>query len=90
MFVAILLGCGNVNKSKESKNNEQVTTQQSMLLGKFEKADLMQEPYATWFPLIPARFCTRPALTHVVSLDLFTECDPESARYIFHLCLSRL
>ena len=48
-MVAVLLGCGTVNTSKENKNNEQVITQQSMLLGKFKKKDLQQQPYATWF-----------------------------------------
>ena len=48
-MVAVLLGCSTINISKESKNNEQITTQQSMLLGKFKKADLLQEPYAEWF-----------------------------------------
>ena len=48
-MVAVVLGCGTINTSKERKNNELVTIQQSMLLGKFKKADLLQEPYVEWF-----------------------------------------
>ena len=48
-MVAVLLGCGTINTPKQNENNQEVSTQQSMLLGKFEKADLLQQPYAAWF-----------------------------------------
>ncbi|UAB84207.1 thioredoxin family protein [Zunongwangia sp. SCSIO 43204] len=50
LMVAVLLGCGTVNTSKESNNEASVAeVQQSMLLGKFKKEDLQQQPYASWF-----------------------------------------
>ena len=40
LMVAVLLGCGTVNTSKESKEKTSVVaTQQSMLLGKFKKEE---------------------------------------------------
>ncbi len=49
-MVAALLGCGTINTSKENIKESQVAAmQQSMLLGKFKKADLLQQPYAAWF-----------------------------------------
>ncbi|MDN3596772.1 thioredoxin family protein [Zunongwangia endophytica] len=51
-LAAVLLGCGSLvnSSSKNSDSKEEIVTpQQSMLLGKFEKTDLMQKPYSSWF-----------------------------------------
>lgn len=56
LILAIITACGNMNDSGKVTETElqgpiieTSETEQGMLIGKFTKEDLMQEPYASWF-----------------------------------------
>lgn len=56
LILAIITACGNANDSAkvtETENQkpiiEALEAEQAMLVGKFKKENLMQEPYASWF-----------------------------------------
>lgn len=54
LFIAITLSCGNsvTKTTPEQKTTEaqaEKDNQKDMLLGKFEKEDLQQKPFSTWF-----------------------------------------
>lgn len=48
MIVAVVFNYGNFSSDLPEKNATAIS-QQSMLLGKFSKQDLLKEPYAKWF-----------------------------------------
>ncbi|AVR45555.1 thiol reductase thioredoxin [Christiangramia fulva] len=48
LFTALVLNIGNPVQP-ELNNNKITNSQSDMLLGKFQKEDLMQEPYSSWF-----------------------------------------